>query len=351
MPKPRDDRDGRRRPRAGAYGTTSGRPPSTDRGGAAAPGETGRRDSAEAVRRSAEAGRPERAAPGRAERAAPAPGSGSRGAPSDRRPARPRVIDPGLPPYVTGRELDRAVRAELRGLTPENAELVARHLVMAARLVDDDPETALAHAMAAQRRAGRIAAVREAAGVTAYLAGRYGEALSELRAARRLSGSPEHLPMMADCERGLGRPERSLELARSPQVAELEQAGRIEMRIVAAGARRDLGQNEAAVLTLALPELRTKGKAPWLARLRFAYADALVTVGRLDEARTWFALAAEADEHEVTDAGMRLAELDGVTFLGLDEAPPGEASDDLRTALTRGTGEATAEGGAQVSGR
>jgi hypothetical protein len=252
---------------------------------------------------------------------------------------------------VTGRELDRAVRAELRGLTPENAELVARHLVMAARLVDDDPQTALTHAMAAQRRAGRIAAVRETAGVTAYLAGHYGEALSELRAARRISGSHDQLPVMADCERGLGRPERALQLARAPEVAGLDLAGRIEMRIVAAGARRDLGQNEAAVLTLAVPELRTKGKSPWLARLRFAYADALVAVGRIPEAREWFARAAEADEHEQTDAALRLAELDGVTFLDLDEATDWEESDDLSATLSRGADQTPGGDGAQASGR
>jgi len=242
-------------------------------------------------------------------------------------------VDPALPADVTGRELDRAVRAELRSLTAENAELVARHLVMAARLVDDDPDAAVAHAMAAQRRAGRIAAVREAAGITAYLAGRYGEALAELRAARRMSGSHEHLPVMADCERGLGRPERALELARAPEVTSLDQAGKIEMRIVSAGARRDLGQAEAAALTLAVPELRSKGKVPWLARLRYAYADALLALGRDEEAKEWFALAVDADEYEDTDAAARLADLEGVSFLDLDEATDWNASDDLSTAL------------------
>ena len=248
------------------------------------------------------------------------PGHPARAGRPDRRPARTQEMEPALPAEVTGRELDPAVRAELLSLPPDNGELVARHLVMAARLVDEDPETAVAHAMAAQRRAGRIAAVREVAGITAYLAGHYGEALSELRAARRMSGSQEHLPIMADCERGLHRPERALELARSPEVAALDQAGKIEMRIVAAGARRDLGQTEAAVLTLAGPELRARGRAPWLARLRFAYADALVALGRTDEAEEWFTLAADADEYEETDAAARLAQLQGVTFLDLDEA-------------------------------
>ncbi len=266
-------------------------------------------------------------------------------------PTRRRLADPDLPADVTGRELDRGVRAALRGLAPDTAEVVARHLVMAARLIDDDPQAALAHVMAAQRRAGRIAAVREAAGVTAYLAGSYGVALSELRAARRISGSAEHLPVMADCERGLGRPERALELSRVPEVADLELAGRVEMRIVAAGARRDLGQDEAAVLTLAVPELRTKGKAPWLARLRYAYADALVAVGRLDEAREWFTLAADADEDEQTDAATRLADLEGVSFLDLDEATVWDASDDLGAMLSRDKNATRSRGSAGSSPR
>jgi tetratricopeptide (TPR) repeat protein len=256
-------------------------------------------------------------------------GGAARAGRPERRASPAKVVDPPLPDEVTGRELDRAVRAELSSLASDSADLVARHLVMAARLVDDDPDIAVAHAMAAQRRAGRIAAVREAAGIAAYLAGRYGDALAELRAARRLSGSQEHLPLMADCERGLGRPERALELARAPEVASLDQPGKIEMRIVAAGARRDMGQLEAAVLTLAVPELRAKGRAPWLARLRYAYADALVAVGHEDEAKDWFAASVEADEYEETDAAARLAELDGVSFLDLDEATDWDASDDL----------------------
>jgi hypothetical protein len=123
------------------------------------------------------------------------------------------------------------------------------------------------------------------------------------------------------------------------------------MRIVAAGARRDLGQNEAAVLTLAVPELRTKGKAPWLARLRYAYADALVAVGRLDEAREWFTLAADADQDEQTDAATRLADLEGVSFLDLDEATVSDASDDLDATLSRYKNATRSRGSARSSPR
>ncbi len=184
---------------------------------------------------------------------------------------------------------------------------------MAGRLLDDDPELAYQHALAARRRAARIGVVREAAGIAAYRAGRYTEALAELRAARRMSGSAEYLPMMADSERGLGRPQRALDLAADPVVAGLDAAGRAEMLIVAAGARRDLGQLESAAVTLQVPDLRSQSRQPWVARLRYAYADALAALGRSEEARQWFVRAVESDEEGETDALERIDELDEQT--------------------------------------
>lgn len=223
---------------------------------------------------------------------------------------RPRDGDPPLPDDVTGRELDRDVLRELASLPPETAPLVARHLVMAGRLLDEDDELAYAHAGAARRRAPRLAATREALGLAAYRTGRFGEALAELRAARRISGSPAHLPVLADCERGLGRPERALALADDPAVRSLDKAGQVEMRIVAAGARRDLGQLDAAVVLLQRPELTAPPGPAWVARLRYAYADALAAAERSEEAATWFGRAAEADPEGLTDAAERAADTD-----------------------------------------
>lgn len=245
--------------------------------------------------------------------------------PSAARPFRPaRPAEPPLPDEVTGQELDRQVRAELSGLPPVSADLVARHLVMAAQLLDTDPESAYLHARAARHRAARVGAVREASGLAAYLTGRYGEALQELRATRRLTGSLAHLPVMADCERGVGRPERALDLAASPEGRLLDEAGQVELRIVAAGARRDLGQPEAAVLVLQGPELRASRSEPWWPRLAYAYADALLVAGRRVEAEQWFVRVVDADPHADTDAAERLAQLQGIVF---DDAAPDEAED------------------------
>ncbi|MFG2758264.1 hypothetical protein [Streptomyces wuyuanensis] len=227
-----------------------------------------------------------------------------------------------IPEDVTGEEIDKDVRQELQSLPKTLAEDVARNLVMVARLIDEDQEQAYGYSRVALRLASRVAAVREAAGFAAYATQRYSEALAEFRAARRMTGSVELWPVMADCERGLGRPERALAMAGEAEVQKLDKAGQVEMRLVAAGARRDMGQVDAAIVTLQSPELASNAVQPWTARLRYAYADALLAADRETEAREWFAKAVEADKDGSTDASDRLAELDGVEFvdaLGDDE--------------------------------
>ncbi|WP_413105859.1 hypothetical protein [Streptomyces sp. Inha503] len=230
-----------------------------------------------------------------------------------------------IPEDVTGEEIDKGVRQELMSLPKTLAEDVARNLVMVAKLLDDEPERAYQYSRVALRLASRVAAVREAAGFASYAVGKYAEALAEFRAARRMTGNSELWPVMADCERGMGRPERALAMAGEPEVQKLDRAGQVEMRMVAAGARRDMGQADAAVVTLQSSELASNSIQPWTARLRYAYADALLAVGREDEAREWFAKALEADQSGSTDASDRLAELDGVEFV--DALDPEEAAD------------------------
>jgi hypothetical protein len=216
---------------------------------------------------------------------------------------------PELPDDLDATALDREVRKELLTLPKGLAELVESHLVAAGRLLDDDPQLALTHARFARSKAGRVAAVREAAGLAAYHAGEWSESLAELRAARRLGGGPGHLALLADCERALGRPERALEIAQSPEIRQLGVEEAVELRIVAAGARRDLGQFDAAVVALQGPDLETDGSEPWRARLRYAYADNLAAAGREQEAIRWFLAAAETDVDELTDAAERATEL------------------------------------------
>jgi len=224
---------------------------------------------------------------------------------------------PRIPDSITEDDLSRDVKAELRGLPADLAATVGRYLV-AAELASD-PEQAYRFAQAARRIAARIGVVREVNGIAAYHTGRWAEALAELRAARRLTGRDEHLPLMADSERALGRLDRALELVHSDEARRLPRAAQIELRIVESGIRRDQGLADAAVLALQVPELTDGRLRPWSARLFYAYGDALLAAGRPEAAREAFSRAVIADEEEETDALSRLDELDGVTLDDLED--------------------------------
>jgi tetratricopeptide (TPR) repeat protein len=206
--------------------------------------------------------------------------------------------------------LPKQVVAELRNISPAAADFVSKHLAAALyALEDDDAERAYAHAVAARSRAARLGSVREMCGLSAYYSGKWAEALSEFRTFMRLTGDPGFLPLMADCERGLGRPLRALQIARSSQVGSLDASTRVELRIVASGARRDLGQFEAALATLECPELNSRGHDEAIVRLKYAYAEALLAMGDKDKARDWFVKTALADVDDLTDAADRAVQI------------------------------------------
>ena len=242
-----------------------------------------------------------------------------------RRSDRDSGAAPRIPDSITEDDLSRDVKAELRGLPADLAATVGRYLV-AAELASD-PEQAYRYAQAARRIAARIGVVREVNGITAYHTGRWAEALAELRAARRLTGRDEYLPLMADSERALGRLDSALELVHSDDARRLPRAAQIELRIVESGIRRDQGLADAAVLVLQVPELTDGRLRPWSARLFYAYGDALLAAGRPEAAREAFSRAVVADEDEETDALSRLDELDGVTLEDLEDED--EDEDDL----------------------
>ena len=239
------------------------------------------------------------------------------------------------PDDVDPRELAHEVRSQLRTLSKVAADRVARHLVAAGRLVDDDPEAALEQARAARALGARVAVVREAVGETAYAAGEWSEAIAELRTARRMTGDDSALPMIADAERALGRPERALRIAQSPEVQRLAPAEQAEMRIVEAGARRDLGQLDAALVTLQDFGLDRRAVRPWsapgLVRLRgpAARRGAGGRGARLVPRR------GRRGSDGTTDADERLLELDGIEILTDDEDDLRSSTRPPRTAETR----------------
>ena len=248
---------------------------------------------------------------------------------SANRPDRER--SPEIDEDVTGKELDRATQHQIKTLEEKSAVWVARHLVMAGRLIDDEPELAFQHALAASRRGGRLAAVREAVGLTAYAAGHYGEALREFRTYRRISGSNVHLPVMADCERGLGRPDRALDVVRSEEAKDLDAPGKAELAIVAAGARTDLNQLDAAVAELEIPQLDINRAFSYSPRLFRAYADALAAVGREVEAVKWQKQAVLAENA----LGVSTDEEPDIVDLGWDEEEEAREEAERRRMMER----------------
>ena len=204
---------------------------------------------------------------------------------NSRPPQRNRVPEPELPEDVSAKDLDSTARMGLRALSRLNAENIARHLVMTQRLLETDPEVAYAHARYAASHAGRIAIVREAAGIAAYVAGLYSEALRELRAARRLSGMDTmYRAMEVDCERALGRPDAALRSAQNALQLDLEDDERAELAIVVTGIYHDQGNDELALITIEDAIRKAPKDTETLRRLHSVRADRLEDLGRVREA-------------------------------------------------------------------
>ncbi len=203
--------------------------------------------------------------------------------------------EPALPDDLDARELPQAARRELSSLSKNNAELVARHLAMAARVIDTDPTRASAHAQAAVRRAGRVAVARETAGVAAYAAGDFALALRELRTYRRISGRDDQIALIVDSERGVGRPERGLAEGAAAASESLPLSVRAALAIAMSGARLDLGQTDRALRELDRVPYPVDQVYPWGADLAAARATVLEDLGREDEAARWRARADEAE--------------------------------------------------------
>jgi hypothetical protein len=100
--------------------------------------------------------------------------------------------------------------------------------------------------------------------------------------------------MMIDCERGLGRAQRGLDLGRTVDKAALAPDIRVSLAIAMSGARLDLGQNDLALVELEIKELNPTSVFDYSPRLFWAYADTLEVLGRMPESKKWAELATRA---------------------------------------------------------
>ena len=219
----------------------------------------------------------------------------------------PNGDEPTIPAGVSAEELDKDALRSLATLSGINRDIVARHLVMAGQLIDLDPELAYKHAKAAASRAGRVDVVREASALTAYAAGHYEEALREVRAMRRLRGDLSLRAIEADCERGLGRPERAIEIIDQTDTSQLDLAEQVELVLVSSGARADLGQNEVGLVIVddAIAALGEDADPEFLRRLMSVQADRLRELGRDEEADHVEAnIPEEEEDPDIVDVGL-----------------------------------------------
>ena len=227
----------------------------------------------------------------------------------------PNGNEPTIPAGVSADELDRDALRALMTLSGPNRDIVARHLVMAGQLIDLDPEAAYQHAQAAVARAGRVDVVREAAALTAYASGRYEEALREVRAVRRMRGDSSLRAVEADAERGLGHPEKAVEIIDATDVSTLDLAEQVELVLVSSGARADLGQAEVGLVIVddALAALPASTDDELRRRLMEVKAQRLLDLGRDDEAAEVIdAMPAEVEDTEIIDVALYAdADVDG----------------------------------------
>lgn len=204
--------------------------------------------------------------------------------------------------------------------------MVAKHLVAASRVIEDDPDLALLHALAAGRRAGRVAVVRESVAIAAYASGDFALALRELRTFRRISGSDDQIALMVDSERGVGRPDRALEVGRAVDRTALPVEAQVGLAIAMSGARLDLGDARAALDELERAPVDLQRVHEWSPALYAAFAAVHEELADAAEATRWSARA-ETAERVLGEADAEGDSVDVITEH--DEASPDGIGEDV----------------------
>lgn len=235
------------------------------------------------------------------------PRTAKRAAPQD-------VEKPAFPPDARV-DLPRRVRTELRQAVKkaETAEELMLALSLGAEAIDDDePEAALQYLIWAKSLAQRSVSIREALGVAHYLAGDFKLALSELRAYRRMSASPDQNHLIADCLRAMGQPVSDVAEAIGEMLdaTNVEADRRVEGLLVWAGALADAGDPDAARAVLRRATRAMLDDAGLEARQRFQYVvgDLALRSGDREAAAAAWAPLAELDD-DPYDLAARVAEL------------------------------------------
>ena len=151
--------------------------------------------------------------------------------------------------------------------------------------------------------------MREVLGLALYRQQRWREALTEMQAYRRMSGRADQNHIIADCERGLGRPERAVSLAEEALAARgVPLEARAEAVIVAASALADMARFDQALGLLRRVRTRDDVARPDVLRVWYVIGDILERSGRPQEAERMFRKIMRHDP-AAYDVAERLAQL------------------------------------------
>jgi hypothetical protein len=155
-----------------------------------------------------------------------------------------------------------------------------------------------------------VAAVRELAGLSAYRANKWREALKHLQAFAALTDSAEHLPILMDCQRALHKPKKVADLWTELRQSSPEPDVLAEGRIVAAASLADSGDLQGAISMLATAGAAKALRNPSNRHIRQWYllADLYERAGDVPKARELFERVLRVDR-EAYDVSDRLAGL------------------------------------------
>jgi len=208
---------------------------------------------------------------------------------------------------VLPREIEEGIRRSAR--PAQQTDVMSRVARAIDRLERDDPRGAVPEAERAKALAPRSAAVREVLGMAYYGVDRWKDAVTELKAYKRISGRTDQNHLIADCYRALGRPEEAVPLAdevirdrRAPNEAKAEAV------IVAASALADRERYPEALALLARAKTREDIAQAYTLRLWYVRGDILAKAGRNEEAAAEFRKIMRHDS-AAFDAAERLAAL------------------------------------------
>jgi tetratricopeptide (TPR) repeat protein len=226
------------------------------------------------------------------------------------RPLRPRPSGKPRPPGRQRAQLPRELADEVRrtARTTDQKAAISR-LARAIELLErGDPGAAVREAEKAKALAPRSAAVREVLGLALYGQQRWQEALTELKAYKRMTDRVDQNHLIADCLRGLGRPREAVSLAEEELRSTASGEAKAEAVVVAASALADQGRFAEALAFLRRAKTRDDVAAPFTLRLWYVKGDILERAGRKDEAAEEFRKIMRHDP-AAFDTAERLAQL------------------------------------------